>query len=182
MAEKRDFGGEMSVEFWCSCLVHVFMLMKWKLLWTVYIRVVAHEMGYNIGAKFFQKNEFEKSYDQKTEFSGDVRLSVCVLEIVIHGSCSELGRIRIQFEDIFFHNVKLTIESEYSFHFTARAHCSFHFVCQVRTGFRCTGELRSPCSWNNKIFQGIRKKYCPSHASTRTWFVRPFVVYGGSKI
>jgi len=29
-------------------------------------------MGYNIGAKFFQKSEFEKSYDQKTAFTGYV--------------------------------------------------------------------------------------------------------------
>ena len=69
MADNRDFGGEMSVGFWCSCLVHVLMSGKWKLIWTIYIRVVAHEIGYNIGVKFFQKNEFEKSYDQKTSFT-----------------------------------------------------------------------------------------------------------------
>jgi len=59
-AEKRDSGGEMSVWLWCSCLVHVLMLIKWKLIWTVYIIIVAHEMGYNIGAKFFQKNRSRK--------------------------------------------------------------------------------------------------------------------------
>ena len=61
MADNRDFGGEMSVRFWCLCLVHVLMSRKWKLICTVYIRIVAREMGYNIGSKFFQKNEFEKS-------------------------------------------------------------------------------------------------------------------------
>jgi len=69
MAEKRDSGGEMSVWLWCSCLVHVLMSRKWKLIWTIYIRVVAHEIVYNIGVKFFQKSEFEKSYDQKTAFT-----------------------------------------------------------------------------------------------------------------
>ena len=69
MAEKREFGGEMSVRLWCSCLVHVLMSGKWKLIGTVYVRDVAHEMGYNIGAKFFQKSEIEKSYDQKTAFT-----------------------------------------------------------------------------------------------------------------
>jgi len=69
MAEKRYFGGEMSVGFWCSCLVHVLMSRKWKLIGTVYIRFVAHEIGYNIGVKFFQKNLLEKSYDQKTAFT-----------------------------------------------------------------------------------------------------------------
>ena len=69
MAENRDSGGEMSVWLWCSCLVHVLMLIKWKLIWTVYIRVLAHEMGYNIGLKIFLKNESEKSYDQKTAFT-----------------------------------------------------------------------------------------------------------------
>ena len=49
MADNRDFGGEMSVMLWCLCLVHVLMSRKWKLIWTIYIRDVAHEMGYNIG-------------------------------------------------------------------------------------------------------------------------------------
>ena len=70
--------------------------------------------------KFSKKVLPEKSYCRKTGFSGDVRLSVCVLEIVIHGSCSELGRIRIQFEDIFFPIVKLNVESEYSIHIAVR--------------------------------------------------------------
>ena len=99
--------------------------------------------------KFSKKVVPEKSYARKTEFSGQVRSHVCVVEIVINESCSKMGRFRIHFEDNIFHSVKLTLESEYSFHFTARAHCSFHFVYRVRTGFRCTGELRSPRSWNN---------------------------------